>query len=176
MKMDIKFNQKTIDKVEADIQAKLKDIVKSPALLSEIADVAIKDIQFQARKGVSTKTDSKFKALSPKWIKQRQKIADATPVHETFKPNRSNITITGQLLDAMSKMLTKSGIAIMFKGLHNPYFINRTRKSGLRTVGKKISNDELAGYVNEVRPFFNIRETLLPRLKNIVIRYIRRKL
>lgn len=175
MKMNIRFNQKTIDAAEASVSAKLNEIAKSPALLSEIAEVAITDIKFQARKGVSTETNSKFKSLSPKWIKQRQKIAQATPVHETFKPNRSNITITGQLLDAMSKMLTKSGIAIVFKGLHNPYFINRVRKSGIRTVGKKISNDDLSGYVNEVRPFFKIRESLLPRLKNIVIRYIRRK-
>jgi hypothetical protein len=175
MKMDLKFNEKTIDKAQADIQAKLKEIVKSPALLSEVADVAIKDIQFQARRGV-TADGNKFKALSSRWIKERQKIAQASATHETFKANRSNITITGQLLDAMGKMLSKSGIYILFKGMHQPYQAKRVRRDGVRTVGKRISNDKLSGYVNELRPFFKIRESLLPRLKNIVIRYIRRKL
>lgn len=176
MKMHLRFNQKTIDKAEASIREELRATLKRPALLSEVAEVAIKDIQFQARRGVSTQTQGRFKPLSAKWIKERQKISEATPVHETFKANRSNVTITGQLLDAMSKVLTKTGIAIVFKGLHQPYLANRVRKSGVRTIGKKIPNETLAGYVEQVRPFFMIRDSLLPRLKNIVIRYIRRKL
>lgn len=176
MKMDLKFNEKTIDKAQADIQDKLKNIVKSPALLSEIADVAIKDIQFQARRGISIDGSKFTKALTPKWIRQREQISKATQTHETFKANRNNITITGQLLDAMSKMLSKSGIYILFKGIHRPYQAKRVRRDGTRKIGKPIPNDQLAGYVNEVRPFFKIRDSLLPRLKNIVIRYIRRKL
>ena len=175
MNVNLKFNEKTIDKAQADIQSKMKEIVKSPALLSEVADVAIKDIQFQARRGV-TPDGTKFKPLSSRWIKERQKIALADSTHETFRANRSNITITGQLLDAMGKMLSKSGIYILFKGIHRPYQARRVRRDGNRTIGKPISNDQLSGYVNEVRPFFKIRESLLPRLKNIVIRYIRRKL
>jgi hypothetical protein len=175
VKTELKFNQKTIDEAEASIRLKIKEIVKSPALLSEVADVAIKDIQFQTRRGL-TPDGNRFKPLSPKWIKERSKIEQATQVHEAFKANRSNVTITGQLLDAMSKIITRSGIAIVFKGLHRPYQAKRVRTSGNRTIGKPIDNDKLAGYVNEVRPFFKIRESLLPRLKNIVIRYIRRKL
>lgn len=174
MKMSIKFNPKTIDKAEADIKVKLASIVKEPALLSEIAEVAITDIKFQARRGVSS-DGNKFKALSRRWISQRDKISQATKVHETFKANRSNITITGQLLDAMSKMLTKSGIAIIFKGIHRPYQARRVRKDGNRTIGKPLTNDLLSEYIEQTRPFFKIRESLLPRLKNIVIRYIRRK-
>lgn len=185
MKMELKFNQESIDRAEASIRDKLKATLKEPALLSEIAEVAITDIKFQARRGISTEsgtikggaqTTGKFKALTPKWIKERQKIADATKTHETFKANRSNITITGQLLDAMSKVLTRTGIAIVFKGIHQPYQARRVRRDGTRQVGKPIPNEDLSGYVEQVRPFFAIRESLLPRLKNIVIRLIRRKL
>jgi hypothetical protein len=176
MKMGLKINQNTIDKAETEVKLKIQKAITSPALLSDIAEVAITDIKYQARRGVSTETDSKFKPLSSRWIKQRQKIAQSTAVHEAFQANRSNVTITGQLLDAMSKVLTKTGIAIVFKGIHKPYLAKRVRKSGNRTIGKPIDNETLSEYVNEVRPFFKIRESLIPRLKNIVIRYIRRKL
>lgn len=185
MKMSVKFNEATIDRAEASIKEKLKTTMKDPALLAEIGEVAIADIKFQARRGISTQggsikggaqTTGKFKALTPKWIKERQKIADATQTHEAFKANRSNITITGQLLDAMGKIFTRNGVAIIFGGIHYPYQARRVKNGGTRRIGKPIENEKLAGYVEQVRPFFAIRESLLPRLKNIVIRFIRRKL
>lgn len=209
MKMNLKFNEKTIDKAQADIQAKLKEIVKSPELLNEIGDIAIKDIQFQARRGKNPITGGSFIPLSKKWIEKRQKISEVTDVHEAFKANRSNITLTGQLLNSLRKYYTGNKITLFFAGFHNPYkakyleyftrkkkkrrinmgrtvkgfqtsaggisYVN-TGREGTYTVGKRISNDKLSGYVNELRPFFKIRDSLLPRLKNIVIRYIRRKL
>jgi hypothetical protein len=209
MKMNLKFNQRMIDKAEADIKAKVKEIIKSPELLNEIGDIAIKDIQFQARRGISTDGSKFTKALTPKWVRQRENIAKATQTHETFKANRNNITITGQLLNSLRKYSTGNKITLFFAGFHNPYkakyleyftrkkkkrrinmgrtvkgfqtsaggisYVN-TGREGTYTVGKSISNDKLSGYVNQIRPFFKIRESLLPRLKNIVIRYIRRKL
>ncbi len=206
--MEIKFKQFSIDNVQADLTKKMKDLIKSPALLSEIADVAIKDIKFQARKGVSTKTGTKFAPLSDAWVREREKIGEETRTNDAFAPKRSNITITGQLLDSMKKRIVGNGISIYFSGIHKPYkakyleFFTRrkakrnvrlgkikglqvshggieyvnTGKKGTRTIGKPIENSLLAQYVEETRPFFRIRESLIAQLKSVVIRYIRRKL
>jgi hypothetical protein len=207
--MKIKFNRDTISKAEGDIKNKLKKVLSEPQLLSEVAEVAINDIKFQARRGVSSKNGQRFKPLSKEWIEKRDRISQATDTHPAYSKNRSNITITGQLLDALRKSITGSKITLFFAGFHYPYkikylewFVRKKKKrrinlgktvkgfqtsaggisyvntgnSGTYSVGKRISNDKLSGYVNEIRPFFYLRESLLPRLKSVVIRYIRRKL
>ena len=177
--MKIKFNRDTINKAEGDIKDKLKKLFSEPALLSEVAEVAIKDIKFQAKRGKNPITGGSFIPLSKKWIEQRGRIDDVTPTDEAYRQNRSNITLTGQLLNSLSKRIVNkarsTAIWIYFAGMHKPYKV-KGRNGQLRDVGKPISNDKLSGYVNELRPFFYLRESLLPRLKSVVIRYIRRKL
>jgi hypothetical protein len=207
--MKLKFNQSTIDAVQAQTTDNIKELIKSPAMWSEIGDVVIKDIKRVARTGKNPITGGSFIPLSKAWIKERGKIAESTALNDAFKQNRSNITITGQLLNAMAKRIIPKGIQIYFAGLHKPYLANydqyfirkkkkrtvrmskklqgfqkshggieyvNTGREGKRTIGKIMQNDELAQYVGELRPFFYVRETLLPQLKTIVIRYIRRKL
>lgn len=110
------------------------------------------------------------------YVEIRKYISESTKTHPTFSPKRSNLTITGQLLNAMTRTVSSLGtLTIKFiNSIHTPYKI-RTSK-GLRDVGKPIDNDKLAEYVNAKRPFFGVRKTLLPQLKTIVIRYIRRNL
>lgn len=106
----------------------------------------------------------------------RKYISESTDTHSTFSPNRSNLTITGQLLDAITRVISSTGtLTVKFiDSIHRPYKI-KTRK-GLMDVGKSITNDKLAQYVEKDRPFFKVREALMPRLKAIAIKYIRRKL
>lgn len=176
----IKFNFKplSIKVAEDDVRKKLKKLTQDEELLNQIGDRMIQDLKFQARKGTNPVTGGKFIPLSPKWIKERQKIAEAQSVHETFKANRSNVTITGQLLDALRRNVLGRKLIIFFDGIHKPYKAKRVRNTGQgnRTIGKPIKNSLLAEYVNQIRPFFIVREKLLPQLKSIVIRYIRRNL
>jgi hypothetical protein len=177
--MKLKFNESSIAKVETETREKLQKLFKEPALLSQVADVMIKDIQFQARRGRNPITGGNFIPLSKEWIKRRGDLAKTNRTADAYKQSRSNITFTGQLLDSLSKRLTRTGIAIVFAGIHKRYVrsisnLKRSKKE-LKTP-PQLTNDQLAQYVGEIRPFFYIRETLLPQLKSVVIRYIRRRL
>lgn len=174
----LKYSPLSIAKVEDDVKKKIRAITNDDKLLRQIGEVMIKDLQFQARKGTNPVTGGKFIPLSQKWIKEREKIAQAQAVHPAFKGNRSNVTITGQLLDALRQRILGRILVIFFDGKHQPYSAKRVKDPGKgnRKIGKPIDNSLLAEYVNQIRPFFIVREKLLPQLKSIVIRYIRRNL
>ncbi|HNC40322.1 MAG TPA: hypothetical protein PK522_00910 [Nitrosomonas sp.] len=165
---------------EEEFRNRLNKMIKDPVLLNELGDVMIKDIKFTARKGVNPITGGKFIPLSKKWIAEREKISQSTPVNDAFKPARSNVTLSGQLLDALRRSATNGILSIFFDGIHRPYRAKysemRKKQATTRQIGKPIPNNELAQYVNEIRPFFYVREKLLPQLKTVVIRYIRRNL
>ena len=62
--MKLKFNDQSIARVENETREKLKKLFTEPALLSQIADVAIKDIKFQAKRGKNPITGGNFIPLS----------------------------------------------------------------------------------------------------------------
>ncbi|MEG7685982.1 hypothetical protein, partial [Listeria monocytogenes] len=66
-------------------------------LLKEIGESAIKDIQFQTRRGINGEDSSKLKPLTSDWVKRRGDLAKrGVPTHAAFSKGRSNLTITGQ--------------------------------------------------------------------------------
>lgn len=105
----------------------------------------------------------------------RDAIGKATPTHKAFSPKRSNLTITGQLLNSLKYMyLGNAKFKIVPDGEHEPYKIRKAFGESMQ-VGKKIENSKLAQYVaQQGRPFMGIRDSLIPRLKRIIIGYVRR--
>lgn len=179
--MKIRFNPEMIKRAEDSIRDKLKKILQSEELLKQVSDAAIQDIKYQARRGIVTvdgKQTGRMSKLTPKWIKQRKKISESTTTHEAFSPARSNITLSGQLLDSLSarvvKGKAKTSIELYFAGDHKPYSVKG--RNGIRRVGKQIKNSKLSEYVGMLRPFFSIHNRMIERLKTIVIRYIRRNI
>lgn len=107
------------------------------------------------------------------WVDIRGYISNSTTTHETFKANRSNLTLTGQLLDSLKHRVFGAGkLLLEFTGVHKPYKI-RTAK-GQRQVGEAISNEELAEHVQQIRPFVGVRDAIKKRIKIIVLSYLRR--
>lgn len=83
-----------------------------------------------------------------------------------FAPNRSNITLTGQLLDALIYKIFSSTntIAITFKG----------RRKKLHGQKKRLSHSRVAQYLEEGgRPFIGLDRKGKERVKNIIMRAIR---
>jgi hypothetical protein len=173
----IKFKIKnaSIDKIESDIRRKAEALIKNPEILNELADTVIQDIKYQTKRGVSAKTGERLMGLSDSWKKRRAKIASSISTGELFSVNRSNLTLSGQLLDSISKKIS-SVVTIFFDGDHMPYRVRRKDGTGSYNVGERIKNEKLAEYVQEKRPFFAVRDSLIPRLKKIVIKYIRRNI
>jgi hypothetical protein len=208
--MKLSFKKISIDVAEKGIKERVNLILKEPALLNMAGDAIIKDIQFQTRRGVSSVTGGRFKPTSKAWREKREKISESTNTNDAYSKNRSNLTLTGQLLDSLRKSVNAGVVKIFFAGVHYPYkqkyleyftrkkakrkinlgrtvkgfqtsaggisYVN-TGKSGTYTVGKAMTNNKLAEYVEKSgRPFFGIRPKMIEQLKSIVIRYIRRRL
>lgn len=189
--IEIKFSQETIRRAENDIKADLNKIIKDPRLHAELSEAVIKDIKFQARRGVDGSTGKKFLPLSEEWIKRRKGIAKAMGAHPAYSPRRSNLTLTGELLDSLMLIATRGAKSVIgFVGLHSPYrskYVEKftrmvngkkqtvlTGRSGVRQVSDPIENQKLAEYVQETRPFLSVRPTLIRQLKTIAVNFVRR--
>lgn len=177
--MKLKLNQKSLDRLEADTKARLNRVLSNKEMLGEVGDMAIDMIRQNTRKGTSSVTDEKLAPLSKPWIQKRDRIASSQGTHPAYAKKRSNLTLTGQLLDSLKRSVAGRMVTIFFDGMHIPYRM-QTRK-GISRVGKLIKNSKLAQYVAEQgRPFFGFSKAfeskLLAQVKRVVIRYIRRNL
>jgi|694.fasta_scaffold02549_29 hypothetical protein len=177
--MRLKINQKSIDRLESDVKFKLKSVLENKQMLNEVGTLAVDMLKFSSRKGTSPVTGEKFKRLSKPWIKKRAKIAESTRIHPAYSKSRSNLTLTGQLMDAITHSVVGRTVRIVFDGFHEPYSIKT--KKGISRVGKRIRNADLARFVAEAgRAFFGfgrvMEQKLLAQAKKIVIRYIRRNI
>lgn len=177
--MKLKVNKKSIDRLEADTKFKIKSILSNKQMLNEVGTLATDMLKFSSRKGTSPVTGEKFKRLTKPWIKRREKIAESTRVHPAYAKSRSNLTLSGQLMDSITHSVIGRTIRIVLDGFHEPYSIKT--KTGISRVGKRIRNADLARYVTEAgRAFFGfgrvMEQKLLAQAKKIVIRYIRRNI
>jgi len=175
----LKLNQKSLDRLEADTRERLTRVLSNKEMLGEAGDMMIDMIRQNTRKGTSTVTDQKFAPLSKPWMKTRDKIASSQGTHPTYSKRRSNLTLSGQLLDSLKRSVVGRAVRIFFDGTHIPYRIQT--KKGISRVGKLIKNSRLAQYVAEQgRPFFGFSKAfeskLLTQVKRVVIRYIRRNI
>ena len=215
MKLKLKLNEKTLKRVEDDTRERLNRVLSNRDLLNEVGALAIDMMRQSIRKGISPLTGVRFNRLSKSWEAKRENIARTSPTHPAYAKTRSNLTLTGQLVDSISRFIKGKIITLQFTGTHQPYvakykefFLRKkpkrrvrlnkgpikgfqssfgglsavdTGRSGNYKIGKEMSNEKLAQYVEEQgRPFFGFAETmkqkLLTQVKRIVIRYIRRNL
>ena len=186
MSLTFKLNQESVRKSEDTVRRAFDRVIKSRNMLTLLGDTIVKDIQFQTRRGVSSVTGNQFKRLgdttgSKKWVKLRGQIAAAQGTHAAYSQKRSNLTLSGQLLDAVNYTIQPARINFFFTGTHQPYraaYSERSRKSKSRkvsrTIGKPLQNAKLADYVSLLRPFFGVRKSLYPRLNRMVVAAIRR--
>lgn len=174
MAFTFKINSASIGKVEESTKKLFEKVISNRKMLNEIAETIIDDVKFQTRKGKSIPNDGSFKPLTQDWKDMRKRISRKTETHASFSPSKSNLTITGQLLNAfVHKIIGAGKINFFFEGTHKPYKAEGSEGSIL-TIGKKIENEKLAKYVAEERPFIGVRTQIERTLKNIIVSYIRK--
>lgn len=197
MSFTFKVNQKSLDKVESNVRDAFKKVISNNKMMGEIGKTVTDDIKFQTRRRVSIPLGSNFPALKDeKWKRLRDRVQGK---HESYGKNRSNLTVTGQLLDSLKWLTSGPGkLKIYFEGTHKPYIIQKlqswkrraySRKDGTRVsattiksnnsgnlkTGREIKNQDLASFVaSQGRPFVGVRDKIKERINRIVIAYIRR--
>jgi hypothetical protein len=132
MSLKVNVNEESLKKIQSEVRVALEKIISNPKLKTDIGEAIIKDIQFETRKGNSIPNRGKLKPLSSSWKKMRERIGQSNPTHPTFQKSRSNLTISGKLLDSMIVNLKPRGsFEVDFDGDHEPY---KVKKKTLWTV------------------------------------------
>lgn len=134
-----------IKKYDVELNKVVK-IAKTPAFLDPIADIAANLIRVRTRLGYGVRSEgqerSKLKPLSSKYIDFRKKYKNLSGF-TTAK--RSNLTLTGQLLDSLKGRSNTRGIIV---------YLDKRRN------GESLTNPQLKDYQEEKgRYFFYLSRT-----------------
>lgn len=142
--------------------------------LDDIAKRVVLAIQTKTRLGVSPVTDKKLKPLTENTIERRKLLSRYNKTHEMFSPERSNLTLTGALVDAIRYEFRTREQKIMFSlpGTHPGYSTGKGKRTA--TVPFSII---LRGQREMGRDFLGLsdkmRKTLLLEIRRLILRKIR---
>lgn len=102
-----------INEVQKKIESTFKKVRESQSLLTEIGEFTVSRIAGDARRGKPLNKKRSFPALKKTTVAIRDALAKTNSVHPVFKPSRSNLTITGQLIDALKFVIKKNGVVLV---------------------------------------------------------------
>jgi hypothetical protein len=109
-----KVRVKNLKSVFNAVQAIFEDSIKSQGFLDGVKDFAVLRIQAETRKGNDLKEERKQPALSPNYIKWRKKLAKGLSGSgisvdpEFFVAGKSNLTLSGEMLNSLTGSVIKS--------------------------------------------------------------------
>ena len=171
MKIKAKDINIVLDKLKPSIVKKTIGSVDSNDLLricKFVADMILKRTRLGYGVRDNGEKREKLKQLAgrPKpyksTIRARELAKEKGQLSSDTTPTRSNLTMTGQMLNAISYKVKKLGGIIFIK--------DNTRKDGRAT------NKEIAEYVSKDRPFFNLSDSEIRQLKAEAVKLVRSKL
>lgn len=163
------------DKVRVVLTEKLAD----RDLLTKLGQFAVERIFNTTKLGFSMAGGEKhkLKPLSEGYRRYRAKYQAVHPVGSFFSPSRSNLTFTGQMLDALTFKINQSKrlFEVFVKdSARDPVMPISLRK---QKEPPRMSNAEVAAEVaDNGRPFIGLDTQATNRMRNEIIKDLRRKL
>ncbi len=139
----------SIDKFSRTFKTKVKKVLKdieSTGAMQEVGDSIIKDVQTRTRKGYgATSQHNKIKLdkLSDSYKKQRKKMR----LSSTTRPNKSNLTQSGEMLESLERNKIRGGVRVIPSGL---------------------DNKKKAKWVSKKRPFLNMTKPEIKRARKVL--------
>ena len=148
-----------------------KDIGKAlddGKLQTEMGIFLTERVRFEARKGKPLNNNRKFPNLKPSTVASRR--ANKEKKHPAFSPGKSNVTITGQLLDAVSFKRVKSRIFELF--------VKDSKRNKRGDPNNEQVSDFLKdkGFVIFTGKGMKSDKKIPRRLKQILLRFLRKRL
>ena len=145
-----------------EIEEATNGLFHSGEFLTKIGEFMVQRIQSVTRSGKSLVTNSKLAPLAQSYIKQRQSMQKSGKVgSDFFSPGRSNLTLTGQMLDSLDYKVDEQRGSVSVQA------------SGIRSDGK--DNSKIAQYVTDQgRPFLGLDETGQKRIEQLIQEELRR--
>lgn len=131
-----------------DLGKAFEEAIFDKELLRDIADMTRQIIYDRVKigKGIDSEENPSnlrsLKPLSRRYVEYRKKIVGK--LGRFGSPGRSNLTLTGQMLESMVGKANKKGIIIS---------IPKTRRRKLRPSDQSLTNDDVYEFVRKLRPF-----------------------
>ena len=145
---------------------------------TEIGKFLVSRIQLEARRAKPLNNSRSFPSLKSITKQHRDYLKKFNSTHGAFKSGRSNLTFTGQLIDAITFKVKKGLVEIFVeKSSRTPY------KTGPNSTAKGTpNNNKLAEILGKIGFVFMTKKGLesdpqiRKRVNNIVRRFLRRSL
>ena len=166
-----------------DFKKRIKKVTNDRRLTKDWGEFLTTRVRFEARKGKPLNKDRSFPELSDASKKIRRGLAKENPTHPSYRAGKSNLTFSGQLIEAVS-----------FESLKNGKFKLFVRDSSRKLIvggDNTMSNSEIDKKLRKgvTSRQFGTRKFVLfdaaglksdkkipKRLKQILLRFLRRQL
>jgi hypothetical protein len=153
----------TIAKLNRKLQVKIK--VATRLAVKEVIQIVIDIIKVRVRLEGEGKSGS-FKELKESTIKYRERYA--ARLHPDTSPSTSNVTATGQMLDALSGKSSGNKVTIFIK--------DNKRRRELSGSKSKITNNQVRSYVEKEREFLVLSEQDKREVIEVAVEIIRQSI
>jgi hypothetical protein len=173
----VKINRPSIIRKAEQKIREIEGAAQGDLLLSQIGVELLLDTQNKARTGKGFTKDtvkvfgskrSKLPWLADSTVDSRRSIGSRESTSNVFKPDRSNLSLTGQLLSSL-KIFIKNGVLTIRPDGERRKYKGQNKKPP--------SNDKLAEFLEEKGFYFlGVDDVSLKKIKTISIRFIRRLL
>ena len=160
------------DSVSLTVSKALKD----EKLLNEIGEVIVTNSKAESRLGRDPKTGASYAGFSgenaERYVKTRDRIAQRLGAGRNFKPSKSNLTITGQLLDSIKHRVENNKLIIEPTGFHKPYSSNSSTNTVRNEQLAEWHTRGMGGY--PARRVLGINDKTKRIVKNLIDAFLRR--
>jgi len=129
-------------KVKLDIEKAVNEIISDQELKTAVGEFAIQRLKYQARISRPITASKTLPKLKTSTIKNRAYLAKYNATHPAFELTRSNLTITGALIDSLKYAFGAKGVINFFFAGDHPRYLG---KSGY--IGKVVKNSQLAEWL-----------------------------
>jgi hypothetical protein len=144
-----------------------------PALLNEIGKTAVRRIKGGTRSPKDRMSNQKIPELKDTTIEHRRYLQRFNRTHSTFSPRRSNLTITGQLIDAVTYSKKSNQVEIFVKDSARKKY----KTGGDGGTHRPPTNQELSQFLSKKGfKFMRIGKSAREQIENKINRELRRKL
>lgn len=172
----VQFDTSALRGLSEAAKKAVEEVVKNSSFKNELAQAVVDDIRGVTRSGKSVVTGKKLKPLTERWIETREKIISFQGAPSFVTPRKSNISLSGQLLDSLGYKIRGDGVSsfeviYLFTGSRKPYRYQGTTK--IVTLRSRVTNDELSKILDEKYQFIGIRDKLQSQLVKRLVDYYR---
>lgn len=170
----VRVRVKPTARLQKSVRRNLKKVLQSRSLLEGIGALVLKATKGFSRQGKEPGSLDSFKALDKDTtVPHRKYLAKHNQTSDVFSPGRSNLSLTGQLLESLRVKISrpKSQIFVQPSGTRRPY----KGKNG--PIKQSItSNKKLAEILGKDRPFLRVSSLVRKQIENHIRRFLRRSL